>query len=91
MCGHSFHPGHAKIVCPGGVRRNGRVGVRSLVYTISKNAIEVLWWLRTPPLAAVLTIPRGVHGVQGPLKINMRRQGELTGSYSPGFLALKTQ
>ena len=27
MCGHSFHPGHAKTACPGArVWRNGRVG-----------------------------------------------------------------
>jgi hypothetical protein len=41
MCGHSFHPRHAKSACPGGpgFRRNGRVGFSSLVYAISKNAL----------------------------------------------------
>jgi hypothetical protein len=40
MCGHSFHPRHAKTACPGApVWRNGRVGFSFLVYTISKNAL----------------------------------------------------
>jgi hypothetical protein len=43
MCGHSFHPGHAKTACPGGPRfwRNGRVGSSFLVYTLCKNALAV--------------------------------------------------
>ena len=83
MCGPTVHPRHAKTVCPGalGLAEWPRQ-FSFLVYTISKNAIEVLWWLRTPQLVAGLTIPRVVCGAQGPLKINMRRQGELTGSYS---------
>jgi hypothetical protein len=55
MCGHSFHPRHAKTACPGApvfhprhaktacpgapVWRKGRVGLSFLVYTISKNAL----------------------------------------------------
>jgi hypothetical protein len=43
MCGHSFHPRHAKSACPGvpGFWRNGRVEFSFLVYTISKHAINV--------------------------------------------------
>ena len=60
MCGHSFHPRHAKTACPGGPGfppqarkdrvprgprfwRNGRVGFSSLVYTISKNALDQIF------------------------------------------------
>ena len=50
--------------------------------------LEVLWWLRTPQLVAGFTIPRVICGAQGPWKINMRRQGELTGSYSLRVLVI---
>ena len=42
MCGHSFHPVHAKIACPGdpGLWRNGRVGFNFLAYAIGKNGFE---------------------------------------------------
>jgi hypothetical protein len=73
MCGHSFHPGFW---------RNGRVEFSFLVYASSKNAIEILWWLRTSQLGGGLTIPRVICGAQGPSKINVRMKGELTGSYS---------
>jgi hypothetical protein len=40
MCGHSFHPRHAKTAYPGPrFWRNGRVEFSFLAYTISKNAI----------------------------------------------------
>jgi hypothetical protein len=42
--------------------------------------LKILWWLRSQ-LAAGLTIPRAICGAQGPRKINMRSEGELTGSY----------
>jgi hypothetical protein len=46
MCGHSFHPGARNDLVPRGPRfwRNGRVGFRFLVYTISKNALEGDQW-----------------------------------------------
>ena len=50
--------------------------------------LEVLWWLRIPQLVAGLTIPRVVSGAQGPLEINMRKKGELTGSYSLRVLVI---
>src|ERR1700733_9952328 len=55
---------------------------RSLLWLLIALLREVLWWLRAPQLVAGFTIPRVVCGAQGGLKINMRKKGELTGSYS---------
>ena len=59
-----FPPQARKERVPGdpGFRRNGRVEFSFLVYTISKNAIAVLWWLQIPSVRGSINGPTGCLG-----------------------------
>jgi hypothetical protein len=78
MCGHSFHPRHAKIAYPGApVWRNGRVGLSFLVYTISKNALVAFSTTTTMRFtASSVRLPTTrCGGVRGGLGLAVMRRG----------------
>jgi hypothetical protein len=82
MCGHSFHPRHAKTAYPGApVWRNGRVGLSFLVYTINKDALVAFSTTTMRFTASTVRLPTTrCGGVRCGLGLAVMRWGGVRGS-----------